>query len=108
MLEDFIPLIEKFGIKYNAVLSRKPLFVPKTERIVNDLLNAYNEVLGVNESPIPQSGGTFASVFKRGCAFGPEFPGKNNQIHEPNEFMEIDDINKTYDIYLKAIENIIK
>ena len=108
VLEDFIPLIEKFGIKYNAVLSRKPLFVPKTERIVNDLLNAYNEVLGVNESPIPQSGGTFASVFKRGCAFGPEFPGKNNQIHEPNEFMEIDDINKTYDIYLKAIENIIK
>ncbi|MBE5756345.1 MAG: M20 family metallopeptidase [Clostridiales bacterium] len=108
VLEDFIPLIEKFGIKFDAVLSRKPLFVPKTEKIVQDLVRAYNEVLGVNENPIPQSGGTFASVFKRGCAFGPEFPNKNNQIHEPNEFMEIEDINKMYEIYLKAIENIVK
>ena len=107
-IEDFVSLIKSFGIDVEIEKSRNPLYVPKSEKIVQDLISAYNEVMKVKEEPIPQSGGTFASVFKKGCAFGPEFMGESNAIHEPNEFMSEENINKTYKIYLKAIGNIIK
>ncbi len=48
-------------------------------------------------------GSTFARVFEKGCAFGPEFPDENNHIHEANERTKESSFLKMYEIYKKAL-----
>ncbi len=102
-LEDLLPIFDKFNIDYVARKQRNPLYVPKDGEFVKILLNAYNSCTNQKGTPISQSGGTFAYVFERGCAFGPEFPDLAGSIHEPNEYMSEETLLKLYDVYKKAI-----
>ncbi len=102
-LEDLFPIFDSFKIPYFARKQRDPLYVPKDGKFVQTLLNAYNQATGETGRPISQSGGTFAYVFDRGCAFGPEFENRAGSIHEPNENMSEEDLFKLYEIYKKAI-----
>jgi acetylornithine deacetylase/succinyl-diaminopimelate desuccinylase-like protein len=53
-------------------------------------------------------GSTFARAFKKGCAFGPEFKGKEYNIHDANEQVSKEDLIKSYQIYKRAIFNLAK
>ena len=53
-------------------------------------------------------GSTFARAFKYGCAFGASFPNTDLGAHKPNEYTPKSDFIKAYEIYKKAIENIVK
>lgn len=106
--KDFIPLIEKVGVPYKMRKAREPLYVPKDSEIVVKLNSAYASVTGEKLEPLSLSGATFAGVFDCGVAFGPEMPGVDYHIHEPNEFMGADEIPIMYDIYLQAIKELIK
>ena len=107
-LEDIIPTFDKFGIEYKAFKKRDALLVPKDSKFVSTLLNAYNSVTGEKGEPISQRGGTFAYVFGQGCAFGPEFEGEDSSIHEPNERITEKGIIRLYEIYKKAIFDLVK
>ena len=100
--------LNQFGLDYEISLKHDTLFVEKDSPLVRALLSAYNSVLGTNGKPISQGGSTFARVFEKGVAFGPEFVGKSNFIHEPNERISKEDLIKLYDIYYTAILNLIK
>ena len=108
LAEDFYPYFDKMGIKYTFIKSRNPHYVPKDSPVIQKLMQAYNSVTGENLEPISQSGATFASTFKCGAAFGPEFPGASTNIHEPNEFMLVEDIEKLYEIYYNSIKLIVE
>lgn len=105
--EDFFPRFDSLGIPYTCYKSRDPLYVPKDSEIVVKLLSAYNEVMGTNEEPVSQCGGTFASVFEQGVAFGPEFKGENCHIHEPNEILTYRNVDIMYRIYRRALEKMV-
>ena len=107
-LEDIIPIFDSFNIDYVANKKRDPMLVDKDGEFVQTLLSAYNSVTGEKGLPVSQSGGTFAYVFDKGCAFGPEFPNKNSSIHEPNECIEEKDLLLLYEIYKKAIFDLAK
>lgn len=106
--EDFYPLFEKMGVKYSFVKKQNPHYVPENSPAVQKLLKAYNKITGENASPISQTGATFASIFKFGTAFGPEFPNQNYLIHQPNEYLLKKDIDKMYNIYYNAIKFIVE
>lgn len=100
---------DKFGIQYKIVEERhKPMCVDKNGWFVKALLGAYNEIMNENASPISMGGSTYARAFKFGCAFGAEFPNGISVAHKPNEFMTNEQMLKTYQIYKKAIENLVK
>ena len=80
----------------------------KNGKFVRTLLNAYNEVTGEKGEPVSQSGGTFAYVFEKGCAFGPEYENFPSSIHEANECVSTALLEKTYAIYKKAIADLVK
>ena len=80
-----------------------PVMVPKNGTFVKTLVNAYNAYSEEKGEPVSMGGSTFARVFKKGCAFGPEFPGENSHIHEANERVKITSLLKSYEIYKKAI-----
>lgn len=107
-LEDILPILDTFGIPYVASKKRDALLVDKNGEFVQTLLSAYNAATGEKGEPISQRGGTFAYVFKQGCAFGPEFEGEDSSIHEANEHISVENINRLYDIYKKAIFNLVK
>ncbi len=100
-------LLDKTEIPYSVKQKRKPLYVDKNSEIVTKLLGAYQSVTGEVTEPKSLGGVTFSSVFEKGVAFGPEFEDEKGNIHEPNEFMSEEKMNKAYEIYLKAIENIV-
>lgn len=96
-------IFASFGIPYKMSVKHGTQYVDKKSVMINVLLNAYNSYSDKKGEPISQCGSTFARVFEKGVAFGPEFPNKPSSIHEPNERVSKTDLIKTYEIYKKAI-----
>lgn len=105
---DLIGFFDSFGIDYKVKTRHPSAMVEKNGWLVNALLSAYNSVTGSNEEPFAIGGSTFARAFNKGCAFGPIMKGKNNNIHDANEFMSKNDMLTSYEIYKRAIFNLSK
>ncbi|MDY6367055.1 MAG: Sapep family Mn(2+)-dependent dipeptidase [Clostridia bacterium] len=101
-------VFDSFDIPYKTSLKHTTQYSEKEGFLVKTLLKAYNSVTGGKAEPISQGGSTFARVFKKGVAFGPEFPDEPSTIHEPNERVKIEDLKKIYEIYEKAIFELAK
>ena len=61
---------------------------------------------GKNEPPIAIGGGTYARALKNGCAFGPEMPGEEATIHQPNEYVTFDNLRFMTKLYYEAIKQL--
>lgn len=84
-----------------------PLYIDKDNDLVQDLLAAYNKVMGENAEPITIGGGTYARALKCGVAFGPMFPNMESTIHQKDEKLAISDFKKMYEIYYTAIKQLL-
>ena len=96
------------GESYEILSEQAPLFNDKQCELVQVLCGAYNEVTGKNMQPIAIGGGTYARALKCGAAFGPEEEGEENVIHQPNEYITFEKIEKCLKIYKLAIERLTK
>lgn len=70
------------------------------------LLETYRKHTGDQTPPLAISGITYGRIFKRGITFGPAFLGKPATLHQPNEFIELEDLFKGLEIYLDALYQI--
>ncbi len=81
-----------------------PLFYPPDSPLVTGLLEAYREVTGDMEAqPEVIGGGTYAKSIPGIIAFGCEFPGGDNHIHDANECLAVKELGLQQEIYYKAI-----
>ena len=87
---------------------QKPLFNDKEGFLVRTLLKIYNEETGKNEKPIAIGGGTYARALKFGAAFGPEEAGEESTIHQADEYITFEKIEKCFEIYKLALERLTK
>lgn len=79
------------------------LFEP-TSKLVSTLYKAYQEESGDHVSPmLTTGGGTYAKHAKNTIAFGALFPGRVSTMHEPNEYMPVEDFYLSSVIYARAI-----
>ncbi|HBU12297.1 MAG TPA: dipeptidase PepV [Clostridiales bacterium] len=78
-------------------------FVPEDSELVRGLKTAYEEIVGEKASCLSTGGATYARAFENAVAFGPVFPGKTGTEHQPDEYIEIDDLVKLADIISNAI-----
>ncbi len=86
----------------------EPLFYPKDSALVSSLVKAYQTVTGDTETqPITMGGGTYAKGIKNCIAFGCEFIGNDNHIHDANEVLNIDEFMLQVEIYVEAIQNLL-
>ena len=53
--------------------------------------------------PITIGGGTYAKHCENTVAFGALFPGRESVMHQPDEFMPVDDVVQSSLIYARAI-----
>lgn len=106
--KDVKPLFDKMGLKYTYTEKHPPFMVDKNCTFVKTLVDAYNEATGERAEAVKMSGSTFARAFKQGCSFGFEFPTENNHMHEPDERISVESLNKGYNIIKTALFNLAK
>jgi succinyl-diaminopimelate desuccinylase len=80
------------------------LYFDPNSKMIQTLYNAYKEESGdlVNK-PKTIGGGTYAKEAKNIVAFGSNFPGKEDHIHEPDEKIDLEDVKNSIQIYARAI-----
>ena len=68
-------------------------FVPADSELVQALLRVYGDRTGQKDpKPLAIGGGTYARCIPNAVAFGCERPGLDNRIHQPNEFIPLDNL----------------
>jgi succinyl-diaminopimelate desuccinylase len=75
--------------------------------LIKKLHKAYIDVTGDSESPlITIGGGTYARSMKNAVAFGAQLPGREEVAHNVDEYMSIDDLMLSIEIYAQAIKSL--
>ena len=99
---------DKIGAHTMLGKHQRPLFNSKESFLIKTLLKVYNEETNSNLQPMAIGGGTYARALPIGAAFGPEFPGEDAPVHEPNEYITVENIIKMAGIYKRAIKELMK
>lgn len=102
-LNTVLSAIEAKGVQYEQLHCQAPLYNDKNGKLIKTLCSVYNEVTGKDCQPIAIGGGTYARALKNGAAFGPEEEGEENTIHQPNEYITFEKVEKCFEIYKLAI-----
>ena len=106
--EDILKPIKESGVAFEIVSEQAPLFSDKDSFLIKTLCSVYNEVTEKSVQPVAIGGGTYARALKYGAAFGPEEVGEENTIHQANEYITFEKIEKCFKIYKLAIERLTK
>ena len=96
------------GVKYETLHHQAPLYHDRNSPLVQTLLSVYEECTGTKAEPIAIGGGTYARALKNGVGFGPEMPGDEAVIHQPDEYITLERVELLLNIYEKAIEQLTK
>lgn len=96
------------NIKLNLLLNYDPVKFEKDSFLVKSLQKAYEDVTGLDGTPVTTTGGTYAKIVPNIVPFGPSFPGQKGIAHNPNEYMDISDIILNAKIFAQAIYNLAK
>lgn len=87
---------------------KTPHYVPADDELVTTLLSVYEDHTGEKGFEKTIGGGTYGRLFERGVAYGALFPGREDVMHQANEYMYEEDIYKAAAIYADAIYRLIK
>ncbi len=79
------------------------LYIPKDSVLVRKLLKVFRQETGMDLEPLAIGGGTYAKAFQNMVAFGPEFPGVDNAIHQPDEHVELERLIQSCQIMAAAM-----
>ncbi len=106
--EKVLTAISASGVNYEVTHEQAPLYNDKNCFLIKTLCGVYNEVTGKEIKPVAIGGGTYARALKCGAAFGPEEEGEENTIHQANEYITFEKIEKCFKIYTLALERLTK
>ncbi len=85
------------------------LYVDPESELIQKLHNSYVEFTNDHDHhPQAIGGGTYAKECPNCVAFGCEFPGRDNAMHQDDEHILIEDLLTSTAIYAKAIYDLIK
>lgn len=85
-----------------------PHYVNEAHPLIETLSRVYEEQTGEKTKLISIGGGTYARALEAGVAFGPLFPGREDVVHQKDEYIIIDDLLKATAIYAQAIYELAK
>ena len=91
------------GIVTELLTNHAPVLFDKNSKMVRLLGDTYEEVTGLDGTPVTTTGGTYAKRMPNIVPFGPSFPGQKGIGHQPNEWMHIEDLITNAKIYTLAL-----
>lgn len=86
----------------------KPTYVKKDDPLIKTLQKVYEEQTGEKAELLAIGGGTYARALDHGVAFGALFPGREDVMHQKDEYAYVDDLLKATAIYAQAIYELAK
>jgi len=95
-----------YGLHIEILDSLPSLYVPIEHPLVKTLRSIFEEVTGLDSTPISTGGATYARSLNNCVAFGTLFPGKPKLAHQDNEYIDLDDLMKSVLMYAMAIERL--
>lgn len=101
--EAVLSRLDTFGAPYEIVHCQEPLFSDKNGPLVSALRRVYERHTGGRCEPIAIGGGTYARALKNSAGFGPQFPGEPSTIHQKDEYISLENVQKLLGIYADAI-----
>lgn len=100
---DVTDRLQKAGVDFTVKHAQAPLYNPPQGKLIQTLLEVYEEATGKTAAPVAIGGGTYARALKNGCGFGPEEEGEPSSIHRPDEYVSLENIKKWSEIYHRAL-----
>ena len=92
------------NIDIEVTSTKEAHYVPKDDELVTTLMDVYRKYTGdTKNDAFVLGGGTYARCLKKGVAFGLLFPGKEDTMHQANEYLEIEDLLLATAIYAEGI-----
>lgn len=104
--EDVLEKIEGTGFPFSVLHSQAPLYNDRDGTLITTLLNVYNEITGETREPIAIGGGTYARALRKGAGFGPQFLDEPSTIHQQDEYITLENIDRLYLIYKESIRRL--
>ena len=99
--EKLVEESEKLELEVKEI--KQPLYISKDNQLVKVLCDTFNEVTGSNVEPIAIGGATYARAFENCVSFGANMPGEKDMCHQVDEFIKIDNLINSCQIYAEAI-----
>lgn len=96
------------SIDIEVISNFNPVYFDKESNLVKKLQLAYERVTSLDGTPVTTNGGTYAKVMPNIVPFGPSFPGQKGIAHNPDEYMDIEDIILNAKIFANAIYELAK
>ncbi len=91
------------GFEIIKTMDTAPHFVPESSELIQKLLEAYNEVTGLEKKAVATGGGTYAKMLEEGVAFGASFPGDPDVAHQADEHVDLDKLFDSMKIFAYSI-----
>lgn len=91
------------GLSFEVTGNYDPVRFEKDCRLVRTLVHTYERVTGGDGAPVTTTGGTYAKLMPNIVPFGPSFPGQKGIGHQPNEWMDVDDLIVNAKIYALSL-----
>ncbi|KXT75678.1 dipeptidase PepV [Streptococcus sp. DD12] len=91
------------GFDLSLISHRQPSHTDTLAPETQILLETYRKHTGDQTPPLAIGGITYGRVFDRGITFGPAFLGKPATLHQPDEYIALDDLWKALEIYCDAL-----
>jgi succinyl-diaminopimelate desuccinylase len=86
-----------------ALKMQPPHYVPEDSELVQALMTSYKEMTGRCEKTIALGGSTYVHNISNAVAFGCAFKDVDNHMHGPDEFMFVEHLLLSAEIYADAI-----
>ncbi len=111
--EQFLDNLEKllaiYNINIKVISDSEPHYVSPDDELVKILHQSYIKYTKDNKTPIMTiGGGTYARALKRAVAFGPMMPGREDVVHQVDEYVHISDLLSCVMIFADALYNLGK
>lgn len=104
--DEMIERIQKIlpaELSIQMVRNWDPVLYDKESKQVRILQQVYNDVTNLDVSPVTTNGGTYAKIIPNIIAYGPSYPGQRDIAHLPDEWIDLDDLERNTIIYALAL-----
>lgn len=103
IVNKIIEISKKYGLEYEEYDFTRALYISEDHFLIKTLMKVYKEHTGFEGKPMSSGGATYARAIDNCVAFGALFPHSIKTEHQPNEYVEINDLIKATEIYALAL-----
>lgn len=101
-------VLDEKGLQLENFTDSKPTYVKKDDPLIKTLQKVYEEQTGEKAELLAIGGGTYSRALDKGVAFGAMFPGREDVMHQKDEYAIVEDLFKASAIYAQAIYELAK